>query len=525
MTKKIKRIVALIMAGILLICVSFASLAEETEEIFDVEYTENETTEELTAEETADNENAETPAETNNDSEETIDDTTEEVTDEANDEYDELADDEYDELADDEYDELADIDDDDLEMESQIMDDDGGYIDPDVVSEFIPEITEELIENSEKVGLDETEEEAKDSKADTIKLENDDVYMGETVVMIAKTETADVSKIIWETRDEKWEEDKWEEIGKGRKLELIVSEENADNLFRFTLEDGTVSEEIKIEVTEKPAEEISETDEETDPETDEENPETTEENDTDEAAALEDTDPENEAADSETAETQSGEAEVNSEETAETQDATENVPESDEDETAAAEAEEEIAVPEIHAWIEVTTEEEENAVTLTAAADAELTGVNTWQVWNAENEKWQKIGYGDIIRIENPTDSYRFVTQDGAVSEVYEFTKPEELPEPEEQPEADQQIPYPEDAAVTFNITWDDQPALGATAHFNAQVSGLDDYTYNLQWQWSPDGESWQDAEGETGIQMDQVITEENNGHLWRINVIITGLK
>ena len=88
-----------------------------------------------------------------------------------------------------------------------------------------------------------------------------------------------------------------------------------------------------------------------------------------------------------------------------------------------------------------------------------------------------------------------------------------------------EQIPYPADAAVSFIITWDDVPAIGGTAHFTAQVSGLDDYTYTYQWQWSQDGEIWQDAEGETEAEMDQIITEENNGYLWRVNVIITGLK
>ena len=58
---------------------------------------------------------------------------------------------------------------------------------------------------------------------------------------------------------------------------------------------------------------------------------------------------------------------------------------------------------------------------------------------------------------------------------------------------------------------------------FTAAVEGLDAYEYSMQWQWSTDSENWQDVDGETGIRMRQVITEENMGYFWRINITVTG--
>ena len=46
-----------------------------------------------------------------------------------------------------------------------------------------------------------------------------------------------------------------------------------------------------------------------------------------------------------------------------------------------------------------------------------------------------------------------------------------------------------------------------------------------MQWQQCTDGENWLDVADETGIQMRQVITEENMAYLWRINITVTGTK
>ena len=167
MTKGIKRIAALILAGILLICVSFASLAEEADKNLNTEHTnleETETTEETkaekitatedTTEETTGTAAEDTEAEeTTGTNDDTADDEYDELADDndeldnndelADEDFDELAEDDYDELAGDDYDELADFTEFGDEMEFQTLDDDGGYIDP--------EVTVSIIKNGETV--------------------------------------------------------------------------------------------------------------------------------------------------------------------------------------------------------------------------------------------------------------------------------------------------------------------------------------------------------------------------------------
>ena len=633
MTKRIKRIAALIIAGILLVCVSFASLAEGTEEIFDTEYTEapaaDETTEEsapaeeetvITAEmeetaedagnadeaseetadegkETGDAVNEETAAaeeaeeqtetgdtaETENNVEEKTGETTETAetetedagdTEEAEEEYDEPADDEsdeYDELADDESDEddeLADDDESDEEMEYQILDDDGGYIDPEVVSQHIPEITEELIEASDKVGQEATEEteeteeteanedaeEAEETatvKAWIIREENGEAYIGDTITLVAKADSELNSEVYWETRDEQWDEGVWQEIGTGKKLELTITAENADNAIRFTTGDGVVSEEYRINAGER-----SFADAQDDMESVEGTVEETAEEGEDGGSFADAQDDTNDAQD-------------------DSDDA--------QDDTAEETAEETVEEPAtIRAWVTVT--EEDGSVTLSANADPELTGVCTWQTLNTEENKWQKIGYGDqiVIEVNDETagNAYRFVMQDGTVSEEYAMSAAAEersfadaqddnidvqddtsdarndtdaveaegrsfadaqddnidvqddnidaRDDTESAPDdtTEEEIPeIPEDRSVTVVMTWEDEnPGFGSVAHFAAELSGYEGLQYEFQWMMSSDNVNWVPVEGETGETMDVVVTRDNFQTYWRVDVHVTGI-
>ena len=653
MTKRIKRIAALMIAGILLVCVSFASLAEETEEIFDNEYTEGaeaaeeasadeevpaeepeateEETEEETTEETAasveaaendeeetaeeiseeaeedteekvtepeetETENAEEqteeqdeePAEETADEEVTEEETaaeTEEDGETPEDENEETAEETYDE----DYDELDGYVGPEDEDEYQELDDGAGYIDPEVVDQHIPEITEELIEASEHVG-EETEaseeieeeiteeeiteeetteeetseeetaeeetaeeetaeeetaeEETAAARAWITRQENGEADTDETVILVANYEDELNGEIRWETRNEQWDEGVWEGTGTGEKLELAITDENAENLFRFTLEDGTVSEEYRMNAAAEAAEE--------DPEAADE--EETAEETTEEAAEEETEEP----------------AEETTEEIAE-----ENTDEETEPEEAATVA-----------WI--TAEGNGDIVTLSANADPELTGVCTWQTWNEEGNKWQKIGYGDVVSIdtngENAGSIYRFVMQDGTVSEEYrlsiaaedetaeaaeeeaeaaeetaeetaeeaaeetaeeaieetaEETADEEVTEEtaeetvddaeetvEETEEAEPFVPeLNADRTVTVVLTWDDpNPGFGSTAHFAAELSGYEGLQYTFQWMQSEDDVNWVPVEGETGETMDVVVTRDNYQMYWRVDVHVTGI-
>ena len=65
------------------------------------------------------------------------------------------------------------------------------------------------------------------------------------------------------------------------------------------------------------------------------------------------------------------------------------------------------------------------------------------------------------------------------------------------------------------------EPVIGDTAHFRAVMEGYEGLEYTVQWQYSPDQETWYDLPGETNTNMDMVITEENNVVYWRILVYV----
>lgn len=76
--------------------------------------------------------------------------------------------------------------------------------------------------------------------------------------------------------------------------------------------------------------------------------------------------------------------------------------------------------------------------------------------------------------------------------------------------------------SVSMVINWDtDDPVLGDTAHMKAILEGYDGLSYSLQWQNSPDCETWKDISGATGETFDIRITEENNDLYWRILVYL----
>ena len=75
---------------------------------------------------------------------------------------------------------------------------------------------------------------------------------------------------------------------------------------------------------------------------------------------------------------------------------------------------------------------------------------------------------------------------------------------------------------IDVEVTWDvPEPMIGDTAHFKADLSDYEGLTYTIQWQYSPDNETWHDLPGETDQTMDVVVNEENNLVYWRILVFL----
>lgn len=75
---------------------------------------------------------------------------------------------------------------------------------------------------------------------------------------------------------------------------------------------------------------------------------------------------------------------------------------------------------------------------------------------------------------------------------------------------------------VTITMTWDtEMPDYGDTAHFRSVLTGYDDLVYTLQWQTSPDRINWTDFTGAVEPELDVTLTEELDGHYFRLVVYL----
>lgn len=108
-----------------------------------------------------------------------------------------------------------------------------------------------------------------------------------------------------------------------------------------------------------------------------------------------------------------------------------------------------------------------------------------------------------------PEDETADTTED-----ILNETTEENIPESENKPERH----------ITVDVTWDvPDPVIGDTAHFKAIMEGYEGLQYTVQWQYSPDEETWYDIPNETSTTMDVVVTPENNIVYWRILVYVEG--
>lgn len=56
----------------------------------------------------------------------------------------------------------------------------------------------------------------------------------------------------------------------------------------------------------------------------------------------------------------------------------------------------------------------------------------------------------------------------------------------------------------------------GTQLTLTAHLTGFDDVEYEIQWQQSEDGTNWDDIDGENDMEYTVVLTENNEGCLWR---------
>ena len=534
MTRKVKRFVALTVAGILLVCAAFASLAEgmtegteipaETETIEIQEATEIiETIPEPESIPEPEAEPESIPEPESVPEAETAAQPDHEGTKEA-----EIKDDDYFTF---EEQDAGSVDPDLTEIMFPnggapviIDDDDAGTVESGLTDALIPNggtPVGESVESAEPAAND------VDMSSTQLRITLDAgqaIRVEEQTVLTAQPESEITGVVTWEILNESLEEETWETIGLGKRLVLDVTEEILNRQIRFVLEDGSASEIYLLTETEEQVEPAQETEEQTKEEQDEE--------ETVETAA----------------ETEEQTEVQNGEETAE-------ILAESEITTSEAVIEEPVEEP-IRVWIAAETEN--NAVNVTAEADVELDESIVWQMKAADDAEWKNIWYGKTASIEmteeNADSVIRFRTSDGVFSEEFRLTVQEaeveetEIEEPEgeeqeteteetgidkqenEEPESkeDEEQPVeeafalPEGRSVTFTITGDGEALrLGDVAHFNAELTGYEGLDYTLQWQMSTDNENWEDIPDANEPQMDLVLTEENSRLFWRVTVMI----
>ncbi len=111
------------------------------------------------------------------------------------------------------------------------------------------------------------------------------------------------------------------------------------------------------------------------------------------------------------------------------------------------------------------------------------------------------------------------------VDETTDETETGEEPAEENTEDTEENIPESElkpERHIRVDVTWDvPDPIIGDTAHFAAVMEGYDELQYTVQWQYSPDENTWYDIPNETNTTMDVVVTPENNIVYWRILVYV----
>ena len=128
---------------------------------------------------------------------------------------------------------------------------------------------------------------------------------------------------------------------------------------------------------------------------------------------------------------------------------------------------------------------------------------------------------------ENEDNSEEINESEETTEDLNELTEEEEPAEDDQADieETEENIPESEmvpERHIRVDVTWDvPEPIIGDTAHFVAVMEGYDELQYTVQWQYSPDEETWYDIPNETSTTMDVVVTPENNIVYWRILVYV----
>ena len=125
---------------------------------------------------------------------------------------------------------------------------------------------------------------------------------------------------------------------------------------------------------------------------------------------------------------------------------------------------------------------------------------------------------------EDSFESEESEEEDGTEDNIISTTESEET-------ETEEQIPQKEETEsagkenversvkVTSSLGNSGVVDEGMTLVLTAHLKGFDDVDYEIQWQQSENGTNWDDIDGENGMEYTVILTEENDGYLWRASV------
>lgn len=396
---------------------------------------------------------------------------------------------------------------------------------------------EEGIEGSdteEIIDAEITEEEVPPMKG-WITADKNTFEVGDTIILIAHSDTALENMVAWQTKVQDAEE--WAGAGYGETLTVELTEENINNLYRFRMEDGNYSDIIDIHTA--PVAEASD-EQETDPEEmTEEVPADGEEADPNENAEEAEDASEEEAViltDEELAELGYRKVQIRNQYDTDLYDGT--------DENAAviskAAFDTELWVKDTDqaGWAEVYTEDENQVfikldeIGKQMPSDEEMLadgyikafvaidiGANTYSsLYDEEADGHLEVGAELWVKLIDGADRAQiFILEDDAsvrfinLVDIIATMKPEGIDE----------LPTRE-IKVASSLNENEVIYAGTIDHLSVELINFrEDDNFLVQWKYSEDGETFTDIDGANGLEYAYMITMENASYIWRVSVVL----
>ena len=414
------------------------------------------------------------------------------------------------------------------EEDMQEMDDDAGYIDPEVVAQHIPEVTPEMkYDNitelkigSQVSGTVYADAAAlyyiKSSRNQTVVL---GLYTNDNIQVRINDQS--VKFVADEATDNYFTYELYVRAGEIYTVELSASAASftltaEKKAFEAEEETEEVAETEETELTEEEATEDTEAIADTEEAAETEETEATDEQSATPAAEDEDTQEEtteevvpeedisNEETDTEETVTEENEAEETTEEEAE-ETKEEGIEETEE--TEQTENEEIAAV--INAWVEFDSAEYAigDQITLYANADIELDNAIAWQS-SVDGEEWHKAGYGLTLTVdlteENANSAYRFKLADGTISDEYKLNA--KAAEIEAETEEAEEVITEEIATEEIEEASEEKTEVETDAEEETAEEATEEESETPEEE--TEGEEEEDVESETEEEIEEEIAE-----------------